>query len=359
MFCICSATNTELKDDNNPATHCIKRFLLHTSAACCTVLTGGVVAKLLFTANLSAIALLDAYLFITPFLIAGYLYTIIGIYRCPRPEDFFKLILESSLLTPMCAVFILFFFLLLLPGRLCELYCLLWFLVLIRFGRRLADLRPFRRAYSDETPWIHHDGGLNSPDALFFRKPPEWIGEVISAGSSLRRGDELPTQCTVLLLTLWSSGLAFALFGIMAQFPGYRGGAGLSLAELPFLLAVSLVVGILATLIMLFRLRVCSYVGTLGAVEYRLDRMGAVQVWAVRYDDYQTLKVVSKHHTWLAVYDGSRGYRRFESADGTTGKDYSFAWNAVHRAEAQPEVQFHFWCRIEEQLEKLGKPVAG
>ena len=77
------------------------------------------------------------------------------------------------------------------------------------------------------------------------------------------------------------------------------------------------------------------------------------------YADYQTLKAVSKHHTWLAVYDGSRDYRRFESADGTTGKDYSFAWNAAHRAEAQPEVQFHFWRRIEEQWEKLGKPVAG
>ena len=234
---------------------------------------------------------------------------------------------------------------------LCMAFHVARFAAFVLLARHYADLRPFSRGNSDRIPWPYHDGKPNCPDAVFFHLPPEWLGEAISAGSSLRRGDELPPLPVLAMLGGWLA-LLVCLISLSIRYAALDAPP----RNLPFYLAVFVILSIFAIFsFLLLRRRICSYVGINGAVEYRQDLDGSIETWEVRFDEFRHLKqTTTVYHRGFAGYRGAyiehSETRCFENEDGSVKHDYSFNWMDPEKSGTYgvlPDVRAAFWSRIE------------
>ncbi len=235
---------------------------------------------------------------------------------------------------------------------LCMLYHLLRFAAFVLLARHYIDLRPFVRGESSAVPWPHHDGSANAPDAVFFRSPPDWLGEIVSGGSSLRWGDELPPRSAIITL----AALATLLVCLLSQAILFAAHEPPYVKNLPvYLMVFSLFITPSIMLILLVRKRVCSFVGANGVVDYKMEFDGSVESWEVRFDEYQHLK---KHTTVNyrgfagieGAYIGHSESRSFENSDGSVQQVFNYNWEdpASTRTEGTlPDVRATFWKKIE------------
>lgn len=234
---------------------------------------------------------------------------------------------------------------------LCMAFHVARFAAFVLLARHYADLRPFSRGNSEAVPWPYHDGKPNCPDAVFFHSPPEWLGEVISAGSSLRRGDEIPPFRGLLMLGGWIA-LLVCLLALAILFAAQDS----SLANLPFYLAVFVILAVSTIMpALLVRRRICSYVGINGAVEYRQALDGSSETWEARFGDFAHLKRdTTIYHRGFAGHRGAyiehSETRCFENADGSIKHYYSFNWTDPDKTGTEgtlPDVRAAFWNKIE------------
>lgn len=220
----------------------------------------------------------------------------------------------------------------------------------VLLARHYINLRPFVRGNNPAAPWPHHDGRTNGADSSFFRTPPEWLGDVLTAASSLRHGDEVPPGKVILALILWGAAL-ICLLSLAILHASHT-----HLSNLPAYLAPYAIFGTFPTLLfLLYRKRICSYVGTNGAIEYQMELDGSVAAWEARYADYRHLK-----RDTTVYYRGFAGFRSayidhcetrcFESADGSVKHYYSFQWQDPSKTGTDgslPDIRATFWDRIE------------
>ncbi|MDD2500487.1 MAG: hypothetical protein PHN92_06675 [Geobacter sp.] len=221
----------------------------------------------------------------------------------------------------------------------------------VLLARHYCDLRPFVRGESEDTPYSYHDGKPNAVDAVFFRSPPTWLGELLSAGSSLRRGDEIPPRRVLIALSGWIAILILLLSQAILF-----ASATQHLPNLPFYLAIFIMLALpVIMLMLLIRRRICSYVGSNGAVEFRQRLDGSIETWEARFDDYTHLKKGTD-----VYYRGFAGYRGayieqcetrcFENSDGSVIFGYTCNWQdptKIGTEGALPDVRMAFWHRIE------------
>lgn len=333
-----------------------RRLFLQSGSAFVVVLVSGIVAVRCYPAEGLNWTFALCYLAFNALLVFAYLCLLRRLYGFTAPARFQWFIVRATLVDPMASIFVMALILaLLMAGSgsnprdadyLFVLFALLWFLDLVLVGRHFTDLRPFVRGESVAVPWPHHDGQGNCPEAVFFRLPPDWLGEVISAGSSLRDGEGLPPLRGTLLLASWSGVLGCLLCVLLLLASGLR-----PLPQLQFMLPLYFLSGALAAVIQLFRQRICSYVGGLGAVQYKLDAEGTVEEWGVLFSDFQKLKAGSCNYYANGIYNGTTENRSFENAAGSVKKEFSYNWNnpAITRAapDILPDVQRAFWHKIE------------
>lgn len=332
------------------------RYFFHTCFAFVVAMIGGIYAVRLYSRFDGGWALLLSYLALTTVLSAAYLWSLRRLYSFTAPAKIQWFIVRATAVDPIASLFILaFIFAILRAGSssnpndseyLMVLYFLIWFLDLVLVGRHFTDLRPFVRGQNVDVPWPHHDGKQNNPEAVFFRSPPEWLGEVISAGSSLRTGEEPPTMRDRVILAIWSGGLGCLLCVVIL----FATGQGPFL-QLVFVLPLYAILGAIASIILLYRKRVCSYVGTLGAVQFRIDAEGDTDEWSVTFNDFQRLMTDSSHEFFNGQYLHTNETRSFENADGSVKKEFNFHWNDTEVTRASrdilPDVQAMFWQKIE------------
>ncbi len=225
------------------------------------------------------------------------------------------------------------------------------FAAFVLLARHYADLRPFVRRASADALWPYHDGKANAPDAVFFRSAPEWLGDVISAGSSLRRGEELPPFRVMLVLAWWIVFMVCLLsLAILFSSPAPH------LPNLPFYLAIFAILALFFIMLsLLLRKRICSYVGVNGAVEFSQTLDGSIETWEARFDDFTHLKRgTTVYHRGFAGYRGAyieqSETRCFENADGSVKNFYSFNWmdsDKTGTSGTLPDVRAAFWNKIE------------
>ncbi|NVO00942.1 MAG: hypothetical protein HXX17_16630, partial [Geobacteraceae bacterium] len=331
-------------------------LFLQTCLAFIVALASGVVAVRFYPSDGLNWTFAICYLSFNALLVTAYLLALRRLYsftNAPRLQWF---IVRGTIVDPIAATFVMALLLaLFMAGSgsnprdadyLFVFYPLLWFLDLVLVGHHFTDLRPFIRGESAAVPWPYYDGKANCPEAVFFRMPPEWLGEVVSAGSSFRGGEELPPLRGALLLAFWGGALGCLLCVSLLYASGIR-----DFPQLVFVLPIYGMIGSIAAAIQLFRQRICSYVGTLGAVQFKLEADGALEVWSVLFSDFQHLKRATDHYYKTGLYNGTSETRRFENADGSVTKEYSFNWNnpVITRAapDVLPDVQHAFWNKIE------------
>lgn len=327
------------------------RYYSHIGLAAVPALVCGIFAVRLFSGSDAGWINLLYYLLLSTPLVVGYFWALRRLYgfaTYPRIQWF---MVRCVLVDVMyCLVLALFLAAMFNPSEIadfCAMYHVIWFVDLVLIGRYFTDLRPFEREQSDRVPWPHHDGKQNCPEAVFFKATPDGIGEIVSAGSSIRAGEEMPELRRIMLLALWGALLACLLSAtivFVSESHDFR--------VFPFMVPVYFIVGGSAAVILLVRKRICSFVGTLGAVQYRqIDADGECDEWSVLYGDFQHLKTGTSHEYFNGQYLHSSETRRFETADGSLKNEFCFHWDdsEVTRAsrDVLPDVRAMFWQKIE------------
>jgi len=332
-----------------------QRYYVQSGLAFVVALLGGLFAVLLYPQFSESWMFMASYLALSAALTSAYLFALRWLYNFNAPARIVWFVLRGTVFDPLASLFVLAFILAIMffgksgdsvdGSYIFALYILLWFLDLVLVGRHFSDLRPFVRGQSASVPWPHHDGGQNCPEALLFHPPPDYIGEVISAGSLLRAGEDFPPLRGRLLLALWTAGLSCLLCVAILVSSGEA-----SFSQLPFVLPLYAIIGALASVFMLYRKRICSYVGNLGAVQYRIDVEGDVDEWSVIFSDFQRLRTSGSHEFHNGQYLHTSETRCFETSDGGK-KEYYFHWNSPEITRASPDlipdVQAMFWQKIE------------
>lgn len=221
----------------------------------------------------------------------------------------------------------------------------------VLLARHYCDLRPFVRGEATGNPYTYHDGKPNAVDVVFFRSPPTWLGELLSAGSSLRKGDEIPPRHILIALSGWITTLVCLLSQAILF-----ASATQHLPNLPLYLAIFVILALpVIMLMLLIRKRICSYVGSKGAVEFRQHLDGSIETWELLFDDYAHLKQdTTVYYRGFADYQGAYieqcETRYLENSDGSIKLGYTCNWQDPAKIGTEgtlPDVRMAFWHKIE------------